>query len=72
MTRYTNADFGDDDSINSVQLTEGTSYFLLQLIWFYMFFDTAQVLVPVPHIFGTIQVPNYGKSGPLWKESSCF
>ncbi|XP_066144511.1 endothelin-converting enzyme homolog isoform X2 [Euwallacea fornicatus] len=25
MTRYTNADFGDDDSINSVQLTEGIS-----------------------------------------------
>ncbi|KAL1501599.1 hypothetical protein ABEB36_006896 [Hypothenemus hampei] len=23
MTRYTNADFGDDDSVNSVQLTEG-------------------------------------------------
>ncbi|KAF7274332.1 M13 family metallopeptidase neprilysin 3 isoform X2 [Rhynchophorus ferrugineus] len=25
MTRYTNADFGDDDSVNSVQLTEGIS-----------------------------------------------
>uniref|UniRef100_A0AAR5Q8X8 Endothelin-converting enzyme 1 n=1 Tax=Dendroctonus ponderosae TaxID=77166 RepID=A0AAR5Q8X8_DENPD len=25
MTRYSNADFGDDDSVNSVQLTEGIS-----------------------------------------------
>ena len=23
MTRYTHADFADDDSVNSVQLTEG-------------------------------------------------
>lgn len=34
MTRYTNADFGDDDSINSVQLTEGTSIILLLLFGF--------------------------------------
>lgn len=37
MTRYTNADFGDDDSINSVQLTEGLQITIFVVTsWFYM------------------------------------
>lgn len=37
MTRYTNADFGDDDSINSVQLTEGLHITIFVVTsWFYM------------------------------------
>lgn len=32
MTRYTNADFADDDSVNSVRLNEGESSFTIKNI----------------------------------------
>lgn len=51
MTRYTNADFADDDSVNSVQLTEGNTSKLTQTIVNTHFFQGS---VQVQLISGTM------------------